>query len=153
MKVLVYDSYEEDFEAAEEVGIELEKIDDHSYVMNLLDDYKMYPEIVSRSSLPNKDDLAYSSGLGFSNLIEYINIGNKLKIMSILGSFIYACSDEIHQMFIGNRSGEVRDIIIDTFGALSGILIYYKIKKRSFFNFSSFERKTGLKPATPSLEG
>ena len=28
MKVLVYDSYEEDFEAAEEVGIELEKIDD-----------------------------------------------------------------------------------------------------------------------------
>ena len=72
MKVLVYDSYEEDFEAAEEVGIELEKIDDHSYVMNLPDDYKMYPEIVSRSSLPNKDDLAYSSGLGFSNLIEYI---------------------------------------------------------------------------------
>ena len=72
MKVLVYDNYEEDFEAAEEVGIELEKIDDHSYVMTLTDDYKMYADIVDRSSLPNKDDLSYSSGLGFSNLIEYI---------------------------------------------------------------------------------
>ena len=72
MKVLVYDSYEEDYEAAEEVGIELEKIDDTSYVMTLSDDYKMYPDIVSKSSLPNEEDLSYSTNLGFSNLIEYI---------------------------------------------------------------------------------
>ena len=72
MKVLVYDNYEEDYEAAEEVGNELEKIDDTSYVMTLPDDYKMFLDIVSKSSLPNKDDLSYSTNLGFSNLIEYI---------------------------------------------------------------------------------
>ena len=52
-------------------------------------------------------------------------------INALILCITYAFFDEIHQMFVGNRSGEVRDIIIDTFGALSGILIYYKIKKRS----------------------
>jgi len=72
MRVLVHDVFEEDFEAAEEVGISIEKIDDESYVMTLSDDYKLYPDIVGRSSLPGKDDLDYSSSLGFSNLVEYV---------------------------------------------------------------------------------
>src|SRR5690625_733386 len=45
-------------------------------------------------------------------------------IIAIAISCFYAISDEIHQIFIPGRSGEIRDVMIDTFGATSGILLY-----------------------------
>lgn len=58
-------------------------------------------------------------------------------IFSVGVSFLYACSDEYHQTFIKGRSGEVRDIVIDTLGALLGVLaiklitiVIKKIKKK-----------------------
>lgn len=36
---------------------------------------------------------------------------------------LYAITDEIHQTFIPGRSGEVRDVLIDSIGAFTGILI------------------------------
>lgn len=45
-------------------------------------------------------------------------------IIAITISFLYAISDEVHQLFIPGRSGEVRDVLIDTLGATSGLLIY-----------------------------
>ena len=44
-------------------------------------------------------------------------------VYSILLCIIYACSDEFHQTFIQGRSGEIRDVIIDTLGALTGVLV------------------------------
>ncbi len=56
----------------------------------------------------------------------------------LLIGFIYACSDEIHQLFVDGRSGEFRDVLIDTCGVLTGICIclgilklFYKIIKKS----------------------
>ncbi len=37
---------------------------------------------------------------------------------------LYAISDEVHQLFVPGRSGEVRDVMIDTVGALIGIGVY-----------------------------
>lgn len=37
---------------------------------------------------------------------------------------IYAISDEVHQLFIPGRSGEVTDVIIDSTGAMVGIFVY-----------------------------
>lgn len=51
-------------------------------------------------------------------------------INALIVCIIYAFFDEIHQMFISNRSGEFRDIIIDSIGSISGILLMYKLKKR-----------------------
>ncbi|RKL68203.1 VanZ family protein [Salipaludibacillus neizhouensis] len=45
---------------------------------------------------------------------------------------LYAISDEVHQLFIPGRSGEVRDVLIDSGGASAGIGLYLlvvKIKK------------------------
>ena len=54
----------------------------------------------------------------------------KKKIMfSILFCFCYAITDEFHQTFIQGRSGEIRDVIIDTLGAFTGILIIIGITK------------------------
>ena len=36
---------------------------------------------------------------------------------------LYAMSDEFHQLFVPGRSGEIRDICIDSLGALLGIII------------------------------
>ena len=35
----------------------------------------------------------------------------------------YACSDELHQLFVAGRSGEIRDVMIDSSGALAGVLL------------------------------
>ena len=41
----------------------------------------------------------------------------------IIFCFFYAVSDEIHQSFVPGRSCEFRDMMIDTSGALTGMLI------------------------------
>ena len=42
----------------------------------------------------------------------------------------YAISDEFHQLFIPGRAGQIRDVCIDSTGALIMILIIYFILKR-----------------------
>ena len=46
---------------------------------------------------------------------------------SFLISFVYSISDEIHQIFIPGRAGQIRDVLIDSSGALLAILICYLI--------------------------
>lgn len=46
-------------------------------------------------------------------------------LYTILIVMVYAFSDEIHQLFIVGRSGELRDVFIDTSGGSIGGLIYY----------------------------
>ena len=63
--------------------------------------------------------------LVYSFLLEY-SFSNKQIIMFTIGIvFIYACSDEVHQMFISGRSGEIGDVLLDTVaGGCAGILYY-----------------------------
>lgn len=47
----------------------------------------------------------------------------KLSLLWCLGfSFIYACTDEIHQLFVPGRAGMFTDVLIDMAGALIGML-------------------------------
>ncbi len=48
---------------------------------------------------------------------------NKKIIISILFCFIIACCDEFHQMFSINRGPGVIDVLIDTFGGVTAIVI------------------------------
>ena len=56
-----------------------------------------------------------------------LEIKNKLKlkysIISILISFLYACTDEFHQIFVQGRTGQFTDVLIDTSGAIIGFAI------------------------------
>lgn len=45
-----------------------------------------------------------------------------------LGIF-YACTDEIHQKFVGGRSSEITDVLIDSMGVLFGIFISFMVCK------------------------
>ena len=69
--------------------------------------------------------------------------------MSILLSFLYACTDEIHQIFVPGRSAQFRDVLIDTLGASFGATITYltiklfiKIKAHSDKWFTKYENHT-----------
>ena len=46
----------------------------------------------------------------------------KITLSALIG-LLYSISDEIHQLFINGRSGEVRDVIIDFAGVVTGIAI------------------------------
>lgn len=50
--------------------------------------------------------------------------------ITFLISFLYACSDEFHQLFISGRSGQFTDIIIDSTGCLIMLLHLYLWQKR-----------------------
>ncbi len=48
----------------------------------------------------------------------------KLLLLSIFLAFLYACSDEIHQLFVPGRSGQFIDVLLDTCGASVGVGLY-----------------------------
>lgn len=50
--------------------------------------------------------------------------------ITFLISFLYACSDEFHQLFISGRSGQFTDVLIDSAGCLIMLLFSYLWQKR-----------------------
>ena len=44
---------------------------------------------------------------------------------------VYASTDELHQRFVDGRSGQISDVLLDTCGALTGLLLRTKIPWRS----------------------
>ena len=68
--------------------------------------------------------------LMISFLKEFLPLNSRAIILSILFVFLYACSDEIHQLFVVNRSGEIFDVLLDTVGGLVGCFLYYFIYQR-----------------------
>ena len=46
-------------------------------------------------------------------------------LLSLIFSSLYACTDELHQIFVPGRSAQFRDILIDTLGASFGATITY----------------------------
>ena len=61
-------------------------------------------------------------------LLETYSI-KRIYLMSFIICFIYACSDEVHQLFVVGRSGEVLDVLIDSFGCLLSLLVIRLTKK------------------------
>ncbi len=51
----------------------------------------------------------------------------RLLLLSIFLAFLYACTDEFHQLFVPGRSGQIIDVLLDTFGASVGVFIYYLV--------------------------
>lgn len=61
------------------------------------------------------------------NVLKQNNIKENIILVSIIFSFIYAVTDEIHQVFIPGRTFEYLDILLDTLGSILGSIIGYKI--------------------------
>ena len=65
-------------------------------------------------------------GVSLISLVkEYMIINYKTLLFALFIAIIYACSDEVHQLFVIGRSARILDVFIDSFGSLFGITIYY----------------------------
>ena len=53
------------------------------------------------------------------------NIHAMLFAVSMSG--LYACTDEFHQTFVDGRAGQIRDVGIDTLGAIFGVSVFYVV--------------------------
>lgn len=55
--------------------------------------------------------------------------------ISIIITFIYACTDEFHQLFVPGRDGAIRDVLIDTSGGILVLLFFILVPGiRNIFN-------------------
>ena len=71
------------------------------------------------------------------------NIKLKRRVITALSiSFVYAVSDEVHQTFVPGRAGQIRDVMIDFAGALTGVALVcllvwlcFKIRSKRGINF------------------
>ena len=68
-------------------------------------------------------------GILASGLILYYGNINKKYLLAFLICVIYAISDEIHQLFVPGRAGQVRDVLIDSAGSLLGIILVMAFEK------------------------
>ena len=70
-------------------------------------------------------------GVLMLNVVRDYWTGAKKAIITSAGFvLLYAVSDEIHQLFIPGRSGEIRDVLIDTAAGCVGIIVMYVVSKR-----------------------
>lgn len=55
--------------------------------------------------------------------------GYRLALIAGLITALYAATDEFHQLYVPGRSGEIRDVLIDSSGALLGIVIFTLVSR------------------------
>jgi len=67
---------------------------------------------------------ALALALAFA-LYQYRISRRRLILWSLGFGFFYACTDEIHQLFVRGRSRQYTDVLIDSIGMTLGILIFY----------------------------
>lgn len=62
--------------------------------------------------------------LGILVFFTFRSYGIKNIYIMIAFCFIYSCSDEIHQLFVPGRSGNLIDVILDSLGSFSSIIFF-----------------------------
>lgn len=75
-------------------------------------------------------------GVTCSLFFSELNIKlSRAAVNSFVFSFVYACTDEFHQLFVPGRSGRFSDVCIDLAGAIPGIAavilcLYFRCRKK-----------------------
>lgn len=70
---------------------------------------------------------AHMTEYAILSVLIYIWLG-KWKT-AIVFAALYAASDELHQRFVPGRAGRFGDVLIDSAGAIIGVLIFIGVKK------------------------
>ena len=64
-------------------------------------------------------------GILAMNILKISGVNaNKRIAVALLFCILYAISDEFHQLFVPGRGAQVKDVLIDSAGAVVGIIIY-----------------------------
>ena len=86
-------------------------------------------ELVNKLNMPLRKCMHVSVYFVLAILIVVLLKKINIKILNpflltIIICFIYACADEYHQTFIGGRTGQLSDVIIDITGSIIALIIY-----------------------------
>lgn len=101
-------------------------------VLSVVPEFEKQPEEVKKSIIEELQFITRKSAhfiaymilgiLAISLILQYENI-NKKPQLSFLICVLYAISDEVHQLFVPGRAGQVRDVLIDSSGSFLGIFL------------------------------
>ena len=69
--------------------------------------------------------LAHATEYAILALLWFGALGSKLQAVVI--AFLYACTDEFHQLFVPGRAGLFTDVLIDTSGAAAAMLVVWLV--------------------------
>lgn len=101
----------------------LEQIDVVSF-----DEDTQREELIEKLQLPIRKG-AHMTEYAVFTALTYIALSvdgvslKRRKYIAFLIGFLLACSDELHQRFVPGRSGNVRDVLIDSSGCIIALLI------------------------------
>ena len=74
--------------------------------------------------------LYFVLGIFAAKLLASYKLKSKfVYVYGLMTIFAYAVTDEIHQLFVTGRSGEVRDVLIDTIAGALGIALYLGLRR------------------------
>lgn len=79
----------------------------------------------------------------------------KILVWSAVVGVLFACSDEIHQLFVPKRGGRVSDVMIDCGGVLFGIAfatLFLKKRLQKRISLSEAKRTSDRAPLENELE-
>lgn len=81
-------------------------------------------------------------GLTLSLLLFLYGLASKKLMVCVPGGgFLYACSDELHQIFSEGRAAQWSDILLDTAGVLLGLLLFLFIWQAGAYFFKRTQKK------------
>lgn len=66
----------------------------------------------------------------FSLFYEFFGVSKKTIIYTIIFCFLYSITDEVHQLFVLDRSGEIRDVLIDTASSSISVLLNFFVRNK-----------------------
>ena len=78
---------------------------------------------------------AHMTEFGILSILFYLWLGGRQfrpvnrALLSVFLAVLYASSDEIHQRFVPGRAGTLGDVMIDSTGALLGVVILIGVKQ------------------------
>jgi VanZ family protein len=86
-----------------------------------LDECLYYADMVD----PPVRKLAHMTEYAILGCLWYLFFIKKgVRWLPVCLAFLYACTDEFHQLFVPGRSGRMIDVLIDTAGAFLGVWIF-----------------------------
>lgn len=69
---------------------------------------------------------------------------SKKSAQAIIFAALYAASDEFHQLFVPGRAGSLRDVMLDSTGAVIGVLLFLGVKKCISFLWNHHKYKESV---------
>jgi VanZ family protein len=99
---------------------------------------RLSPE--SLPDLAHLDKLLHFAGYGLLSVLflrayqtlPLKNYPGLMVTLSILSSFLYGISDELHQYYVPGRNSDLMDVLADLLGSVFGVLLYQLIRAHRY---------------------